>query len=359
MKFFYTTMLLICLFFGSTVIYSQETVSKWVVITSINYPTEAIQKLATLPDWHIVVVADKKTPKDWNYPGCHFLSIEKQQTLGYRITELLPWNHYSRKNIGYLYAIQHGANIIFDTDDDNIICKSAIDFLPTTASVNTIQTNKPIANVYAYFGQPNMWPRGYPLEEIVLHKLYKLIPTTSKPLIQQGLVNEDPDVDAIFRLTQGTQFNFNSHAPIGLPCKTMCPFNTQNTIFHQDAFWGLLIPITTTFRVCDIWRGYITQRLLWDIGGILCFMPAIVVQKRNEHNLINDFSQEIDLYIKSGSLVNFLIGWSSDLPTLEGRICALNQALIEKKFYLEKERELLHAWLQDLHAIGYTLPAIQ
>ena len=31
----------------------------------------------------------------------------------------LPWNHFARKNVGYLYAIAHGARLIFDFDDDN------------------------------------------------------------------------------------------------------------------------------------------------------------------------------------------------------------------------------------------------
>ena len=91
--------------------------NKWVIVTTINYPTRALEKLASLPDWHVVVVGDKKTPTDWDLEHCDFLSVEKQKSLGYRITNILPFNHYCRKTIGYLYAIQHGATIIYDTDD--------------------------------------------------------------------------------------------------------------------------------------------------------------------------------------------------------------------------------------------------
>jgi hypothetical protein len=31
----------------------------------------------------------------------------------------------------------------------------------------------------------------------------------------------------------------------------------------------MYIPITTTFRVCDIWRGYWAQRLLWEVRSTL------------------------------------------------------------------------------------------
>ena len=34
--------------------------------------------------------------------------------------QYLPENHYCRKMYGYLHAIHHGAEIIVDTDDDNI-----------------------------------------------------------------------------------------------------------------------------------------------------------------------------------------------------------------------------------------------
>ena len=47
------------------------------------------------------------------------------------ITDQLPWNHFGRKNLGYLYAIQHGADVIFDFDDDNELIsdiQSKLDF---------------------------------------------------------------------------------------------------------------------------------------------------------------------------------------------------------------------------------------
>lgn len=64
----------------------------------------------------MVVVADTKSPKDWKRGSCVYLSVEDQQCLHYGIVELLPYKAYTRKNIGYLWAIQHGATKIFDTD---------------------------------------------------------------------------------------------------------------------------------------------------------------------------------------------------------------------------------------------------
>ena len=39
----------------------------------------------------------------------------------YKIVSLLPWNHYARKMLGYLKAMEAGASILVDTDDDNRI----------------------------------------------------------------------------------------------------------------------------------------------------------------------------------------------------------------------------------------------
>ena len=46
----------------------------------------------------------------------------------------------------------------------------------------------------------------------------------------------------------------------------MAPFNAQATLFMRDALWALLLPITVHGRISDIWRGYLVQRLFWDIG---------------------------------------------------------------------------------------------
>ena len=44
-------------------------------------------------------------------------SLEKQHPWMMR----LSWNHFGRKNVGYFYAIQHGAETILDFDDHNLL----------------------------------------------------------------------------------------------------------------------------------------------------------------------------------------------------------------------------------------------
>lgn len=55
-----------------------------------------MQKLASLPEWTLVVVADEKTP-EWELPGVHFLSAEVQVSLcalvHFRQDQKLEWSN--------------------------------------------------------------------------------------------------------------------------------------------------------------------------------------------------------------------------------------------------------------------------
>ena len=358
---------------------------KWIVITTIQLPTDAVRTMAAQAGWKVVAVGDQKTPADWQLDNCVFLSVERQAELGYNIHKLIPYKHYGRKNIGYLFAIQHGAKVIYDTDDDNELIVDRLDevfiinleesvndmlvYQPQQTLSNKLKGHLPVVNPYIHFGQKNIWPRGYPLSSIDKAKSmdykYAEAKESLKPFVQQGLANGDPDVDAVFRLTRkrsGAKIDvtFDREAPpVTLPRGVMSPFNTQNTIIHREAFWGLLVPVTTTFRVCDIWRGYWMQRVLWEVGGTLSFHTASVYQDRNEHNYFLDHVDEFPLYNDSRRFVQFLLDWQPpSKANLFERIRDLGHKMAEEGFWRKEDALLMEAWLSDLQAIGYEPPAI-
>ena len=43
---------------------AKEIHDKWIVLTTVNSPTEDVKKLARIEGWKVVVVGDTKTPKD-------------------------------------------------------------------------------------------------------------------------------------------------------------------------------------------------------------------------------------------------------------------------------------------------------
>ena len=46
---------------------AKEIHDKWIVLTTVNSPTEDVKKLAGIEGWKVVVVGDTKTPADWRY----------------------------------------------------------------------------------------------------------------------------------------------------------------------------------------------------------------------------------------------------------------------------------------------------
>jgi len=322
---------------------------KWIVVTTIQYPTPQLKRLAQLPGWRLVVVGDRKTPSDWYLDNCEYLSPDRQLSLGYEIADLLPWNHYSRKNIGYLFAISQGAKVIYDTDDDNqplgeLTCTLGEQHFPF------LITEGNTFNIYRYFGRPDVWPRGIPLIEIKNEQLFALtLPMTCYIGIEQGIVNHQPDVDAIFRFTRPDVVDFVSQETCVLPKGVFCPINSQNTFFDYRTFFALYLPSSVSMRVSDIWRGYIAQSLLWRYGSVVAFSGPNAVQNRNDHCILNDFTQESDLYLKSDQLLKVL-------STHNTSILWLYKELFQKGFFRELDVILSEAWLRDLERAGYILP---
>lgn len=94
------------------------------IITTINAPNDTMRAIAAgavSEKWQFIVVGDKKTPKNFYLEGAEYLSLASQMGTEFELAKLLPVGHYARKNIGYLHAIQSGADVIVETDDDNIM----------------------------------------------------------------------------------------------------------------------------------------------------------------------------------------------------------------------------------------------
>lgn len=78
---------------------------KFIIITSINPPTAAVEEFSKWDGWTTVVVGDRKSPVDCNWGNVVYLSLEKQKELFPDFCGFLPENTYLRKMIGYLYAL--------------------------------------------------------------------------------------------------------------------------------------------------------------------------------------------------------------------------------------------------------------
>ncbi len=325
--------------------------NRFIILTSIFPPTPAVRTLAGIEDWHLIVVGDTKTPSDWFLPGTTYLGVEQQLQLGYRLSRLLPYNHYCRKNIGYLYAISRGADLIADLDDDNFPYPSWPSHDVSDSPILSTLIAPPVPNVYRYFTSAHIWPRGLPLASILDPRPLIFAPPESRRIgVWQYLADNDPDVDAIYRLTVNKELTFDRPAPICLAKGVYSPFNSQNTIWRKLSFVFLFLPPDVSFRFTDILRSYIAQRCMWSFDSHLAFAPASVYQKRNPHDFIADFESEIPAYLHAHRIIDIL-NKVPDASSAEDQLLNCYESLCSSGIVSANGLSLCRSWLADLSAL--------
>ena len=325
---------------------------KFIIITSIFKPTKAVKIFSKLKDYDLIVIGDKKSPKFWNCKNTTYFSVEDQIELNYQLIKVLPYNHYSRKMIGYLFAIQKQADYIIDTDDDNIPKQNW--FFPLfNSEYDCINENKGFINIYQLFTNQKIWPRGLPLNLINTKFNFKNLISLRKCNvgIWQGLADEDPDVDAIYRLTNDCPCYFNERTPIVLSTGTVSPFNSQNTIIIKQLFPLLYLPTFVTFRFTDILRGLVAQPIMWLYNYHLGFTNATVIQKRNPHNYMKDFISEKPMYEYCDKIIEIVRNSISPINNIGDNLRLAYIALLKENVVSDKELITLDAWLNDIQQL--------
>lgn len=322
---------------------------KFIVITSIFNPTEAVLAFSKLKNYQLIVVGDKKTPEDWHCQNVDYLSVKQQISFDSELAKVLPFNHYCRKMLGYLKAIKMGADFIVDTDDDNIP-KANWSFPEFGSKFNCISEDKGFINIYQLYTKQKIWARGLPLNlinsQFELEK--ELSAQNCKVGIWQGLADEDPDVDAIYRLTNDTPCYFEEREPVVLSKGTISPFNTQNTMIRKELFPLMYLPTYVTFRFTDILRGLVAQPIMWLYGYQLGFINATVIQKRNPHDYMKDFISEIPMYQYCERVIELVSNSISITEGIETNLYNAYESLLKENIVSDKEMITLDAWLKDI-----------
>ncbi len=330
------------------------------VVTSIASPNRILTSLAdgarsrNIP---FVLIGDVRSPAEFALEGCTFYSLAEQKKLDFATATLVPERHYARKNLGYLLAIQGGAERILETDDDN--CPRE-EFWADRARTQTVPSSRGAGwtNAYAYFSEARIWPRGLPLDAVQdAVRAFEQLPNEAVDCpIQQGLADENPDVDAVYRLILPLPQNFRQDRRVALGAGSWCPFNSQNTGWWREAFALLYLPAYCSFRMTDIWRSFVAQRIAWANDWSILFHEPTVWQERNDHSLQRDFADEVPGYLHNRRIGGVLDGLQieSGVERIPDNLRRSYQALVELGVIGGAELPLLEAWLQDLHALGVT-----
>ncbi|MBT3301186.1 MAG: DUF288 domain-containing protein [Bacteroidetes bacterium] len=328
------------------------------IITSISAPNPVMKSLAEgslKNNVDFIVIGDTKSPDKFELNGCDFYSYEEQLKLKFKFAKEVPTRHYGRKNIGYLLAIQNGAELMLETDDDNFP-RASFWADRNIQQKSAVSEGDYWLNTYTYFTDKFIWPRGFSLEH-----LQQIQPAKdSFPIkdiispIQQGLADENPDVDAMFRLSYPLPVSFEKDFNLALGKGSWCPFNSQNTTWFKEAFPLMYLPSYCSFRMTDIWRSFIAQRILWENNWHLLFHNSTVWQDRNEHNLMKDFEDEIPGYLNNDRIVKTLedLDIKSGEQYLSDNVIKCYQALVDMELVGKDEIKLIHSWYEDLASIN-------
>lgn len=363
----------------------------WGVITTINDEVnEAVTKFVSRGNVGLVIVGDLVTDhKVWeHFESLHrnvvYLPPAQQKELPFELIKKHPWNHFGRKNVGFLYAVYLGAKHVYDFDDDNHLIESFNFDDPLSGMTwHTVETSHHLWNPYPFF-EPTadntastveisapafIWPRGFPLQFIKDENTTNVAVTPAPRsdtvsmenlAVVQFLANHDPDVDAIYRMTAPLPITFKRNdAAVIMPRGSFAPWNAQATLVAEAGYFGLLLPVTVSWRVTDIWRSYITMRLLWETDENLAFTSALVTQYRNPHSYQKDLELEEDLYYKADDVLTTLSLWTSDrFKTLDGAYLDLVSLMVQHGHFEQLDLDLAQAWVKDLKSLGYTWPKI-
>jgi hypothetical protein len=297
------------------------------VFTTIYYPKvlwEIYNNLAEfshLEEVVVWVVGDKKTPAETKTlceqvcsEGLEvkYLDIEAQEAWGKRFPEFysrIPYNNETRRNIGYLQALEQGCERLISIDDDNWPTKD--DFLgghlltgsPWTESL--ISEASGFHNVCEYLEftvQRPIYPRGFPFRLRESINQAKLSEARSDITIgvTAGLWLREPDIDAVTWLN-GKVLGIDYKGPknFALEHNTWSPINTQNTSVIRDLIPAYLcipmgwdVPGGKIQRYGDIWGGYFLQAVMNGLNYYVAFGRPLVDHKRNPHDYVDDLRQE-------------------------------------------------------------------
>ncbi len=273
-----------------------------IVTTTINPPTKAVELFDSLPEWHLIVVGDRKTPDDYALQNGTYLTPDDQEKLDRRLSDLIGWNCIQRRNFGFLLAREMGAEVVASVDDDNVPYEGwGSDLLVGRDVEATVYSaGLPAFDPVGATNYPHLWHRGYPLQLLPRRDYSTSTRAPVRADVQADFWDGDPDVDAICRMQFAPDCRFDPEF-FPMAADAPSPFNSQNTFLEarwlQDYF---LFPHVG--RMDDIWAAYHLQAQ----GARVVFAKASVVQERNPHDLVVDMRKEYVGYENNLAIVEAL-----------------------------------------------------
>jgi hypothetical protein len=370
-----------------------------IVVTTIFEPRFLDGYLANIEQWgrresvDLFVVIDRKTPpsvmeacRDAARRGfrVHCPTLDEQEAFLARFASMrgrIPYDSDNRRNIGFLMALDAGAELLISIDDDNFVAGGA-DFVGEHAVAGSEADVVETEGSDGWFNLGTMltssvpleiFPRGFPYFARGRARQLAAQPARrARVAMNAGLWLSDPDVDALSRIVIAPRVSAASPSPVFLGAKSWSPINTQNTAIPRDAVaayyyvrMGFSLGGLSIDRYGDILSGYFCQACVKSRGEAIRIGSPVADHRRTPHNLFKDLYHELAGIV----IIDEMLPWLQELrlsgstyaelyADLAGRL--EEQAPRRKGFiwdqgggeFLRDTAGHMRAWLEAVGSIG-------
>jgi hypothetical protein len=336
----------------------------------------------------VIVIVDRKTPPSvaaaCARQGAICPTLDEQESFLAKFPSMrgrIPYDSDNRRNVGFLMALERGAEVLISIDDDNYVLDDVdfvgehlaagepIDLEVTESSDGWIN----LCSLLKSSTKDEIFPRGFPyFARRDARALVDAPATPARLAVNVGLWLSDPDVDAIGRLAQAPHIDAWNGRTVRLGQGTWTPINTQNTAVVRDAVaayyyvrMGFSVGGLKIDRYGDILSGYLIQKCVKARGEAIRIGPPIADHRRTPHNLFKDLYHELAGMVLLDDLLPWLVEAKIGGGSYRELYAALAEALAERSAAMrgfvwdDGGREFLvdtvanmRAWLDAVALIG-------
>ena len=286
---------------------------KLIVTTTINHPTPAIRKFDSLPEWDLLVIADRKTPANYRLERGDVMFPGDYVDEYYDLIKLIGYDSVRLgRMIAFIEAHKRHADIVASIDDD---CMPDDNWgkdirLGESIPVTICESDDELCLDPLYCVNLNdyIWSRGFPIELLGSRVSKNERVSLITPLVRVDFCRGQGDIDASCRINPHHSILYYSESFFPFSPKHFSPINTQNTFIHGSVLKDFYANIPFIGRADDIWAGYIFQSL--HPNSTVYYPPSTKhVQDRSAQSIVNDLEDEIFMYRNTYTFLKDL-GWA-------------------------------------------------